>query len=163
MSGPRLPLQGVRVVDQAGPGVVIVHMALTDASSATPVLRTIAVVIPQARLVSAITKLATGQYAFSGSVQSEGEVLDGTTAGVNGAAATSTQTSTYDSGSGADGDLQRLDEIANNLPPRVTSDPVIKLRNSLFGRINGSIAALTREKNLLIHAMSSATDGSTGS
>jgi hypothetical protein len=68
--------------------------------------------------------------------------LDGTTAGVNGAAATSTQTSTYDSGSGADGDLQRLDEIANNLPPRVTSDPVIKLRNSLFGRINGSVNAV---------------------
>ena len=30
---------------------------------------------------------------------------------------------------GADGDLQRLVEIANSLPPRVTSDPVIKLRN----------------------------------
>ena len=74
-----LELRGVRVVDQAAPGVVILHMALTDASSATPVLRTIAVVIPQVRLVSAVTKLATGQYAFSGSVQSEGEALDGRT------------------------------------------------------------------------------------
>jgi hypothetical protein len=74
-----LEAKGVRVVDQAGPGVVIVHMALTDASSATPVLRTIAVVIPQVRLISAVTKFATGQYAFTGSVQSEGEVLDGTT------------------------------------------------------------------------------------
>jgi hypothetical protein len=35
-----LEAKGVRVADQAGPGVVIVHMALTDASSATPVLRT---------------------------------------------------------------------------------------------------------------------------
>ena len=33
------------------------------------------------------------------------------------------QTSTYDSGGGADGDLQRLVEIANSLPPRVTSEP----------------------------------------
>jgi hypothetical protein len=53
-----------------------------------------------------------------------------------------TQAYTYDSSGGADGDLQRLDEIANNLPPRVTSDPVIKLRNSLFGRINGTVTAV---------------------
>jgi hypothetical protein len=74
-----LEAKGVRVVDQAAPGVVILHTALTDASSATPVLRTIAVVIPQARLLSAVTNLATGQYAFTGSVQSEGEALDGRT------------------------------------------------------------------------------------
>jgi Protein of unknown function (DUF3313) len=74
-----LEAKGVRVVDQDGPGVIVLHMALTDATSATPVLRTIAVVIPQARLISAVTKLATGQYAFTGSVQSEGEALDGTT------------------------------------------------------------------------------------
>jgi hypothetical protein len=42
----------------------------------------------------------------------------------------------YDN-SGADGDLQRLVEIANSLPPRVTSDPVIKLRDSKFPRIPG--------------------------
>jgi capsular polysaccharide biosynthesis protein len=52
-----------------------------------------------------------------------------------------TQAYTYDSSGGADGDLQRLDEIANNLPPRVTSDPVIKLRNQTFGRINGTVTA----------------------
>jgi hypothetical protein len=53
-----------------------------------------------------------------------------------------TQAYTYDSSGGADGDLQRLDEIANNLPPRVTSDPVIKLRNKLFGRIDGTVTAV---------------------
>jgi hypothetical protein len=53
-----------------------------------------------------------------------------------------TPTSTYDSGSGADGDLQRLVEIANDLPPRVTSDPVIKLRNRLYRRIQGSVTAV---------------------
>ena len=61
------------------------------------------------------------------------------TTGTNG---TPTQTSTYDSGSGADGDLARLVEIANDLPPRVTSDPVIKLRNRLYRRINGNVTAV---------------------
>jgi capsular polysaccharide biosynthesis protein len=49
---------------------------------------------------------------------------------------------TYDSGSGADGDLQRLVEIANSLPPRVTSDTVIRLRNKTFRRIDGSVNAV---------------------
>jgi hypothetical protein len=48
---------------------------------------------------------------------------------------------TYDSSGGADGDLQRLVEIANDLPPRVTSDPVIQLRNKEFRRINGTVTA----------------------
>ena len=55
---------------------------------------------------------------------------------------TTQQTSTYDSGSGADGDLQRLVEIANSLPPRVTSDTVIRLRNQRFGRIDGTVNAV---------------------
>jgi hypothetical protein len=67
---------------------------------------------------------------------------DATGSGTTGTTGTPTQTSTYDSGSGADGDLARLVEIANDLPPRVTSDPVIKLRNSLYRRINGSVTAV---------------------
>ena len=47
---------------------------------------------------------------------------DSTTTSTTGAHGHRQQNSTYDSGSGADGDLQRLVEIANNLPPRVTSD-----------------------------------------
>jgi hypothetical protein len=66
---------------------------------------------------------------------------DSTTTSTTGAQTGSTASSTYDSGSGADGDLQRLDEIANNLPPRVTSDPVVKLRNQMFGRISGTVTA----------------------
>jgi hypothetical protein len=62
-----------------------------------------------------------------------------TTATTNGA---SQQLYTYDSSGGADGDLQRLVEIANDLPPRVTSDPVIALRNKLFRRIDGSVSAV---------------------
>jgi hypothetical protein len=51
------------------------------------------------------------------------------------------QAYTYDSSGGADGDLQRLVEIANDLPPRVTSDPVIALRNKIFRHINGTVSA----------------------
>ncbi len=54
---------------------------------------------------------------------------------------TATQTYGYDN-SGADGDLQRLVQIANSLPPRVTSDPVVNLRNKEFRRIDGSVTAV---------------------
>lgn len=64
---------------QPGPDVMTVRAALTDATTATPVLRTISVVIPQARLLSAVKNMATGSYAFVGSAQSEGEVLDSVT------------------------------------------------------------------------------------
>jgi hypothetical protein len=57
------------VVNQPGPGVLKLSVALTDATSAVPVLRSISVVVPQARLLSAIKKAATGTYAFVGSAQ----------------------------------------------------------------------------------------------
>ena len=57
------------LVDQPGPGVLKVSVALTDATSAVPVLRSVSVVIPQARLLSAVKMLATGTYAFVGSAQ----------------------------------------------------------------------------------------------
>jgi hypothetical protein len=69
-----------------------------------------------------------------------GEVTTTDTSGTT--TGTQTQASTYDSGSGADGDLQRLVEIANSLPPRVTSDTVTRLRNQRFGRINGTVNAV---------------------
>lgn len=64
---------------QPGPDVMTLRAALTDATTATPVLRTISVVIPQARLLGAVKNMATGSYAFVGSAQSEGEVLDSLT------------------------------------------------------------------------------------
>jgi hypothetical protein len=67
------------VVNQPGPGVMAVRVALTNATTATPVLRTISVVIPQARVLNAVGNLATGSYAFVGSAQSEGEVTDSMT------------------------------------------------------------------------------------
>lgn len=68
-----------KIVDQPGPSVMTVRVALTDATTATPVLRSISVVIPQARLLNSIDKLATGSYAFVGQAQSEGEVIDSVT------------------------------------------------------------------------------------
>ena len=54
---------------QPGPGVMKISVALTDATTAVPALRSISVVVPQARALSAIKMLATGSYAFVGSAQ----------------------------------------------------------------------------------------------
>jgi len=57
------------LASQPAPGVMKISLALTDASTATPGLRSISVVVPQARALSAIKMLATGSYAFVGSAQ----------------------------------------------------------------------------------------------
>jgi hypothetical protein len=67
------------IVELQGPHVLVVRAALTNVTSATPGLRTISVVIPQARLLNAVQSLATDSYAFVGSAQSEGEITDGGT------------------------------------------------------------------------------------
>jgi hypothetical protein len=67
------------IVDRPGPNVLVVRAALSDVTSATPGLRTISVVIHQARLINAAQSLATDSYAFVGSARSEGEFTDGGT------------------------------------------------------------------------------------
>jgi hypothetical protein len=67
------------IVDEPGPGVLKFSAALTDASSAVPVLRSISVVVPQARVLSAVKMLATGTYAFVGSAQGEAKLTDSVT------------------------------------------------------------------------------------
>jgi len=67
---------------------------------------------------------------------------DTTTTDTEGTTTGTQQASTYDSGGGPDGDLQRLVEIANSLPPRVTSDTVIRARNKDYRRIDGSVTAV---------------------
>jgi hypothetical protein len=64
------------LVDQPGPGVMEIQVALTDVSGATPGLRTIATVVPQARALSTLKYLATGTYVFVGSAQVEAKVTD---------------------------------------------------------------------------------------
>ncbi len=64
------------IVDQPGPGVMKLSAALTDATSAVPVLRSISVIVPQARVLSAIKMAATGTYAFVGSAQGAIKLTD---------------------------------------------------------------------------------------
>jgi hypothetical protein len=65
------------VVDQPGPGVLVLRVALINAAGATPGLRSISVVIPQARIINGIQSLATGSYAFVGGAEAEIKVTDG--------------------------------------------------------------------------------------
>lgn len=64
------------IVDQPGPGVARLSIALTDATTAVPGLRSISVVVPQARVLSAIKMAGTGTYAFVGSAQGEAKLTD---------------------------------------------------------------------------------------
>jgi hypothetical protein len=64
------------IVDQPGPGVAKVSVALTDATSAVPVLRSISLVSPQARVLSLITIATTGTYPFVGSAQGAAKLTD---------------------------------------------------------------------------------------
>jgi|SRR5579871_2043960 Protein of unknown function (DUF3313) len=67
------------IVDQPGPGVMVLRVALINAESATPGLRSISVVIPQARILNGIQSLATGSYAFVGGAEAVVKVTDGQT------------------------------------------------------------------------------------
>jgi Protein of unknown function (DUF3313) len=67
------------MVDQPGQNVLVLYVALINATSATPVLRSISVVIPQARLLNSLQSLATDSYAFVGSAEAEMKAVDGST------------------------------------------------------------------------------------
>ncbi len=66
------------LVDQGGPGVLEVQVAMVNASGATPGLRSVSVVIPQLRVLNAAQSLATGSYAFVGSAEAEAKFTDST-------------------------------------------------------------------------------------
>jgi hypothetical protein len=67
------------VVNEPGPGVAKLSVALTDATSAVPALRTISVVVPQAHALSLIKAGLTGTYAFVGSATGEAKLTDSET------------------------------------------------------------------------------------
>jgi hypothetical protein len=69
----------IQLVNRPGPNAMVLRVALTDISSSDPELRTISVVVPQARLLSLAGSELTGQQAFAGSTQAEGEVTDSLT------------------------------------------------------------------------------------
>jgi Protein of unknown function (DUF3313) len=64
------------LVDQPGPGVMTLRVALMDATTAVPGLRTISVVVPQARVLNLAQSMATDSYAFVGSAEAEMKVTD---------------------------------------------------------------------------------------
>ena len=71
--------QKYQMVNEPGEGVMRLQVALVDAESATPVLRTVSMVIPQARLLSSLKYLATGTYPFIGGAEAEAKMTDSVT------------------------------------------------------------------------------------
>lgn len=65
-----------QVVDQPGPGVMTISVALEDATTATPFLRAVSVVEPHVRLLASLKYLATGTFPFVGSAQAEAKITD---------------------------------------------------------------------------------------
>jgi hypothetical protein len=64
------------IVNEPGPGVAKLAVALSDATAATPGLRSVSVVVPQARALSLIKMAATGTYGFVGSATGEAKLTD---------------------------------------------------------------------------------------
>jgi hypothetical protein len=75
-----------QVVDEAGPGVMKVEVALMDAEAATPGARSITMVVPQLRVLSAGYALVGGRYPFSGGAQAAVKISDSMTDQVLGVA-----------------------------------------------------------------------------
>jgi hypothetical protein len=75
-----------KIVDQAGPGVLTLRVALMDVTTSTAGLRSISVVVPQVRLLNGMQSLATGSYAFVGSAEAEMKAADSVSGDLLGAA-----------------------------------------------------------------------------
>jgi Protein of unknown function (DUF3313) len=68
--------QNFTLVDQPGPGVITVAVAIINATGATPGLRSVSLVIPQARVLNYAQSLATGHAAFAGSAEAAFKATD---------------------------------------------------------------------------------------
>lgn len=67
------------LADEAGPGVLRLRMALTDARGTKPVLDTLSTVVPMGLAISALERAALGKTLTAGAVRIEAEVLDSKT------------------------------------------------------------------------------------
>jgi uncharacterized protein DUF3313 len=67
------------LADKPGPGVMRLQVGIKDVEGATPVLRTVSMVVPQARALATLKYVATGTYAFVGGAEAEGLVEDSVT------------------------------------------------------------------------------------
>lgn len=68
-----------QIVDQPGPDVLTLQVEVTDVEAATPALRTITMVVPQARLLAMLKRAVTGSYPFVGGAQAEFKITDSMT------------------------------------------------------------------------------------
>ena len=71
--------QDFQMVDQPGPGVLQVQVAITDAQASHPTMDTISTVLPQALLLSQAKGLVTGKPGFVGEASVELRATDGQT------------------------------------------------------------------------------------
>jgi hypothetical protein len=67
------------LVDQPGPGVMTLHVALMDSTTATPGLRSLSVIVPQLKVINLAQSMVTGSYAFVGSAEAEMKMTDSVT------------------------------------------------------------------------------------
>jgi hypothetical protein len=74
------------LVDRPGPGAMRLQVGITDVEGATPALRTVSMLVPQARALATLKYLATGTYPFVGSAEGEALVADSVTGKVLAAA-----------------------------------------------------------------------------
>jgi hypothetical protein len=70
---------GYRVVDQPGPGVLRVRVAITDVKPSKPVANTMSSILPIGWAVAGATKVATDENVGTGEAATEMEVLDSVT------------------------------------------------------------------------------------
>jgi len=64
------------LVNQPGPGVITMAIAIINAEGATPGLRSVSLVIPQARILNYAQSVATGHAAFAGSAEAAFKATD---------------------------------------------------------------------------------------
>ncbi len=70
---------GYRVVDQPGPGVLRVRVAVTDVKPSKPVANTMSTILPIGWVVAGATKVASDENVGTGEAATEMEVLDAMT------------------------------------------------------------------------------------
>ncbi|NKB80541.1 MAG: DUF3313 family protein [Nitrospirales bacterium] len=68
--------QDYQIVHKAGPGVMRVQVAITEAEESTMGLDTVSSIVPQMRALSEIKYLATGTAGFVGKASAEAKVTD---------------------------------------------------------------------------------------
>ena len=75
-----------QIVNEEGPGVMQIQVAILDAEAATPGARSISIAIPQLRVLTTGTSLAAGKYPFAGGAQAVAKFSDSVTGELLGAA-----------------------------------------------------------------------------